>query len=60
MSIYMAVTTDKYEHPVCVVDTGAELARWLGISKDCLYSAISKGLSGKTRGYKIVKVDIDD
>lgn len=59
MAFYMAVTADEYELPIIVADTGAELARIVGIPKLNVYSAISKGTSGKLRGYKIVKVEED-
>lgn len=53
--IYMAVTADELELPL-YVGSANELATWAGISKDALYSNISKGRSGKQKGFKLIKV----
>ena len=39
--IWMEVTTDKYEFPIEIADTCAELARKCGTSQNAIYSAIS-------------------
>lgn len=52
--LYVKCTTDKYELPVAVADSGAELARMLGISANSVWSMISKGISGYH------KIEIDD
>lgn len=54
--LYMAVTADKYELPICVKDNVHDLAVWAGISDNTLSSNLSKNRSGKNRGYKFVKV----
>ena len=59
--LWMAVTTDKYELPVCVAGNAAELASKFGMTKNAVESAVCKGQSGNRRGYKFVKVEeIDD
>ena len=55
--MYMAVTTDKYELPLCVADTARELAEHFGVSENTVYSSISKGLPGRRNGYRFIKVE---
>lgn len=58
MAVYMVVTNDKLEMPVCIKDTGVEVAEWLGVDVDHVYSMISKKTTGKRLGYKVIRVDI--
>lgn len=46
MTLYMKTTTDKYELPIAVADSGAELARMLGVTVNSVWSCISKHRSG--------------
>lgn len=39
--MWMKVSDDKYELPVAVADTAAELARILGVRTNVIYSAVS-------------------
>ena len=62
--LYLAVTSDELELPICVADTAKELADMLGTTPGCIYSYISreqKGVSnrgkGKRRTYLIRKVE---
>lgn len=55
-NIYMTVTADEYELPICIADTVEELAKIYGVSKDTIYSAVSLNKSGKRNGYKFVRV----
>lgn len=59
MDVWMYVTKDKYELPLIVADTSAELARKLGIHPDRIRSALchARQRGGKSR---YVKVNIDD
>ncbi|WP_023977020.1 hypothetical protein [Clostridium beijerinckii] len=52
--LYMAVTSDKYELPLVVEDSAAELANKLGIDAMSVYHSI--GCSGKIAGRKIVRI----
>lgn len=59
--LWLAVTPDKYELPIAVADTAAELGRMLGkngnfISK--MYSCHNKGKHKKWTKYKIIKLKI--
>lgn len=57
--LWMMVSMDKYELPLIVCDSAAELARRIGVPQVNIRSAISKA---KNRGYrcKYVKVAIDE
>ena len=57
-AVYMMVTQDKYELPLAVADTVAELARLTGQKRNTIASAMShakkKGFSSR---YKKVVID---
>lgn len=52
--VYLKTTKDDLELPEAVADTGAELAKMVGVTVGTLYSFISRG----TRGYH--KIEEDD
>lgn len=62
MKLYMAVTADKYELPLCV-GTAREVAAFAGVNLDNFYSQITKTAQGKATGKlsgrKLIKVEID-
>ncbi len=59
--LYMSVTADKFELPLYVADSAAELALHYHVTKNAVQSSISKAHSGRTRGYKFIRVEeIDD
>lgn len=60
MKLYLAVTADEYELPVCVEEDYHVLARLYGITPNCLLSQIGHGSSGKQQGVKFIRVVIDD
>jgi len=63
MKLYMAVTADVYELPLCVEDTATELAQRLGIAMQTVCSActpLRREWSGKQRGYRIIRVETDE
>ena len=60
MKVYMAVTADKYELPVVVADSPAELARLCGLTYGSVLSSISKGNICRSRKAKLLKIEIDD
>lgn len=57
-TVYMLVTQDKYELPLAVADSVAELAQILGIKQNIISSAISHA---KKKGFnsRYVKVIVD-
>lgn len=58
-TIYMLMTTDKYELPLAVADTTRELSALIGVREDAIRSAMSKA---RKRGSKCryVKVVIEE
>lgn len=56
MMLFMKVTRDRYELPLAVAQTQAELARIVGVDE----STVSKGLRNERSGYKKVEVEDDD
>lgn len=60
-TLYMMVTQDEYELPLCVCSSYAELACFAGVSAKSVKSAI---LHAKARGgnskYKAVLIDDED
>ena len=58
-TVYMLVSNDKYELPLMVEDSAAELSRRLGLHPNTVANTIS---CDKKRGYRCryVKVEIDD
>lgn len=58
-TVYMLVSNDKYELPLMIADSAAELSRRLHLSEGTVSSTIS---CDKKRGYRCryVKVEIDD
>lgn len=57
-ALYMQVTSDKYELPLVVADSMAELARKTGNKRSSIASAISHAKK-KERKSKYVKVELD-
>ncbi len=60
MKMYMAVTTDAYELPLCVEEKAMELAKRLGISENAVYAACVPRRAkqrGTHRGYKIIRIE---
>ena len=57
-AVYMLVTQDKYELPLAVADSIAELARIIGVKQNYISSAMSHA---KKKGFKsmYVKVIVD-
>lgn len=61
MKLYMAVTADKYELPVCVADSAAELGALLGRRREYILKLISMHKKRPpTRGLKIIKIICED
>ena len=59
MTVFMAVTGDRFELPLCVANNATEMARYTGSSRSDVYRIIRR--NSKTRqGYRILKIDIDD
>ena len=59
MTLYLKVTRDKYELPVAVAETKAELARMLGIKREHVRSAFFHAQKYKNSTYVVVEVEDD-
>lgn len=59
MVLYMRVTNDKYQLPIAVTDTVAELAKIFGTTPNAVSSAISKQRAGRQAG-TYYRVEVDD
>ena len=67
MRIWMEVTNDKYELPLKIADSGAELARMCGLHPDTLYSIMyhyknrpRKSDTRRKQKRKFVSVEVGD
>ena len=67
MRIWMEGTNDKYELPLKIADSGAELARMCGLHPDTLYSIMyhynnrpRKSDTRRKQKRKFVSVEVDD
>ena len=58
MTIYMQVTSDKYELPVAVADSVKELAEHEHITISAIYSAISNYEHGRLKTTRFRRVRI--
>ena len=54
--IWLAVTADKYEHPIAVADTAEELSKMLGVTRTSVITNALRQESGKISGRRIIKV----
>ena len=63
MKLYMAVTADEYELPLCVEDSTTGLATWLGITTNAVLAACTPRRMGRNRrkcGYRIIRVETEE
>ena len=49
MTLYIKTSKDKYELPMFVADSAAELAKMVGLSKGSVASMITRGIGGYHR-----------
>ncbi len=55
--LWMAVTADRFEPPLCVEESATLLARRLHTTESTIRSRRSRQNNGKICGYKIVAVE---
>ena len=66
MTLYMAVTADKYELPIAVSSQIYYLARMLGKSERRVSGELSRirngraSTNGRRRGYVLMEVEVED
>lgn len=59
MKLYMWVTKDKYQLPLCVSDKVEEIARISGRNINTVYSSVSKQKYGVVKNSQFVCVEVD-
>lgn len=59
MTLYVEVTQDEYSLPVRVCGTVVELAKMTGLSANNVSSQISKGIQGKYKYPRFIKVNVE-
>lgn len=60
MTLWLAVTPDKYELPIAVADTAVELGKMLGLKHNMIskiYCMHNKGQYDNWTKYKIIKLE---
>lgn len=58
MTLYMEVTTDKYELPVAVADSVRELAELRGVNRCTIFKALWLVKNGGRIKSKYIKVEV--
>jgi len=56
--LYLAVTDDEFELPMCVCDTLVELSKWAGKDRTTIRRALHLGVSDNRNRCKYIKVEI--
>lgn len=56
--LYMAVSRDKYELPLCVEETPLDLSRKLGVAEASVRKGLRRRELGKKSGYVMVFVEL--
>lgn len=59
MKIYMMVTNDKYELPMCIADSPKELSEMSGYPANTIYCMMSKYKHGKIKFSRFICVEVD-
>lgn len=54
--IYMMVSGDKYQLPLCVADSAEELAEKVGVKKGTIYSSVLRWEKGQTKKTKYIRI----
>lgn len=58
--LYLAVTPDEFELPLCVCESVEEIAGVYGVSSNTVLSSITHDRSGKSTGRKFIRIEIND
>ena len=59
MYLYMITTNDKYELPLAVFDSASQLAKFVGVSVNTVYSGISKKKNGIYKTCRFHQIEVD-
>ena len=58
MTLYVEISTDKYELPVAVAESVKELSELRGVSVFTIYNAMRQVRTGVTSKSKYIKVEV--
>ena len=58
--VYMEITTDKFQLPVKVAESPAELARMCGVPRYRIYNYLDHVKNGRIKNPKYIKVVLED
>lgn len=58
--IYMAVTADKYELPLCVEEDVKSLAKKCETTRNSILSSISHKRGGKHSNIKYIRIEVEE
>ncbi|MEE3409602.1 MAG: hypothetical protein VZQ95_09430 [Erysipelotrichaceae bacterium] len=59
-NVWLKVTPDRYEFPVALADTAAELAQICGVTEGSILSSVSKAKHGIRKSlYRKVRIERD-
>lgn len=59
MRLYLEITQDKYELPIMVCESAAELARRTGLTENNVYSQISKGRKNNWKP-RFISIEVEE
>ena len=59
-TLYMAVTTDKYELPLALFRDYKEMAKWSGRPEDSLKCAVTRNQEDKKQRCRYIKVYLEE
>ena len=60
MTLYMAVTSDRFELPIVVETSLQMLSEKCHVSPSTILTSIRRKQSGKQRGCKFLRVEVDE
>lgn len=60
VTIWMMVTSDKFELPVAVADSAGELARMVSCTENNIYSSYSHYKRGVHKRSRFIKVEFEE
>lgn len=60
MTLYMKITTDKYQLPLIVAGDVGELASGCNVNKQYIWTYLNHVKNGKVKNPRFIKVEVDE
>lgn len=57
--LWMEVTQDEYELPICVAETCKELALMVGMKPESIFKSIQRQRNGESKTKRFIRVEED-